>query len=135
MDVAVAGRARRGLAVLVVSCPCALGIAIPLARVAGISIAGKKGLLVRDFKAFEQAERATAFVFDKTGTITMGKPAVADVVPIRRWSSTPEQIRSSRVSAGAMIAYAGCQRLLAGQSQELDFACRARWPLAELSPL
>ena len=63
----------RAVTVLVISCPCALGIAIPLARVAGISIAGKKGLLVRDFKAFEQAENVTAFVFDKTGTITAGK--------------------------------------------------------------
>ncbi|UCD79213.1 MAG: cation-translocating P-type ATPase [Desulfobacterales bacterium] len=63
----------RAVTVLVISCPCALGIAIPLARVAGISIAGKKGLLVRDFKAFEQAERVTALVFDKTGTITAGK--------------------------------------------------------------
>ena len=63
----------RAVTVLVISCPCALGIAIPLARVAGISIAGKKGLLVRDFKAFEQAENITAVVFDKTGTITTGK--------------------------------------------------------------
>jgi len=70
----------RAVTVLVISCPCALGIAIPLARVAGISIAGKKGLLVRDFKAFEQAERATAFVFDKTGTITAGKWNLLDII-------------------------------------------------------
>jgi heavy metal translocating P-type ATPase len=63
----------RAVTVLVISCPCALGIAIPLARVAGISIAGKKGILVRNFKAFEQAPRIDAFVFDKTGTITEGK--------------------------------------------------------------
>lgn len=70
----------RAVTVLVISCPCALGIAIPLARVAGISIAGKKGLLVRNFKAFEQAERATAFVFDKTGTITAGKWNLLDII-------------------------------------------------------
>lgn len=70
----------RAVTVLVISCPCALGIAIPLARVAGISIAGKKGLLVRDFKAFEQADRVTAFVFDKTGTITTGKWNLLDTV-------------------------------------------------------
>ena len=63
----------RAVTVMVISCPCALGIAIPLTRVAGISIAGKKGILVRDFTAFEQAEKVTAFVFDKTGTITEGK--------------------------------------------------------------
>ena len=70
----------RAVTVLVISCPCALGIAIPLARVAGISIAGKKGLLVRDFKAFEQAERVTHFVFDKTGTITAGKWNLLDII-------------------------------------------------------
>jgi heavy metal translocating P-type ATPase len=70
----------RAVTVLVISCPCALGIAIPLARVAGISIAAKKGLLVRDFKAFEQAERVSAFVFDKTGTITVGKWNLLDII-------------------------------------------------------
>jgi heavy metal translocating P-type ATPase len=70
----------RAVTVLVISCPCALGIAIPLARVAGISIAGKKGLLVRDFKAFEQAERVSAFVFDKTGTVTAGKWNLLDII-------------------------------------------------------
>jgi heavy metal translocating P-type ATPase len=70
----------RAVTVLVISCPCALGIAIPLARVAGISIAGKKGLLVRDFKAFEQAERITAVVFDKTGTITAGRWKLLDII-------------------------------------------------------
>jgi heavy metal translocating P-type ATPase len=62
----------RAVTVMVISCPCALGIAIPLARVAGISIAGKKGILVRNFAAFETAGRITAVVFDKTGTITHG---------------------------------------------------------------
>ena len=62
----------RAVTVMVISCPCALGIAIPLARVAGISIAGKKGILVRNFRAFEMAQRVGAFVFDKTGTITHG---------------------------------------------------------------
>ena len=79
----------RSVTVLVISCPCALGIAIPLARVAGISIAGKKGLLVRDFKAFEQADRVTAFVFDKTGTITTGKWKLLDMVCDE--SLTPDQ--------------------------------------------
>jgi len=79
----------RAVTVLVISCPCALGIAIPLARVAGILIAGKKGLLVRDFKAFEQADRVTAFVFDKTGTITTGKWKLLDTVC--EGSLAPEQ--------------------------------------------
>jgi heavy metal translocating P-type ATPase len=72
----------RAVTVLVISCPCALGIAIPLARVAGISIAGKKGILVRNFSAFEQAEKINAFVFDKTGTVTEGRWNLLDILPI-----------------------------------------------------
>jgi len=72
----------RAVTVLVISCPCALGIAIPLARVAGISIAGKKGLLVRNFSAFECASDIDAFVFDKTGTITEGNWRLMKVIPL-----------------------------------------------------
>ncbi len=71
----------RAVTVMVISCPCALGIAIPLARVAGISIAGKKGILVRNFTAFEMASRITAFVFDKTGTITDGNWTLQKILP------------------------------------------------------
>ena len=70
----------RAVTVMVISCPCALGIAIPLARVAGISIAGKKGMLVRDFEAFDMAPRVSAFIFDKTGTITHGNWTLQDII-------------------------------------------------------
>ena len=72
----------RAVTVMVISCPCALGIAIPLARVAGISIAGKKGILVRNFKAFEQADKIDGFVFDKTGTITEGRWDLLDIIAL-----------------------------------------------------
>jgi len=72
----------RAVTVMVISCPCALGIAIPLARVAGISIAGKKGILVRNFAAFEMAERITAVVFDKTGTITHGNWSLLKIIAL-----------------------------------------------------
>ncbi len=63
----------RGLTVLVVACPCAMGIAVPLARVAGISLAGRQGILVRDFEAFERARQIDCAVMDKTGTLTRGR--------------------------------------------------------------
>ncbi len=63
----------RGISVLVISCPCALGIAIPLALVAGVSAAGKNGILVRNFEAFEKIRDLDTIVFDKTGTLTTGK--------------------------------------------------------------
>jgi heavy metal translocating P-type ATPase len=69
----------RGLTVLVMACPCALGIAIPLARIAGISGAGRRGILVRDFQAFERSTRIDHVVFDKTGTLTHGTWALERV--------------------------------------------------------
>ena len=72
----------RAVTVMVISCPCALGIAIPLARVAGISVAGRKGILVRDFSAFERSEQVDTFVFDKTGTITQGEWMLLEIVPL-----------------------------------------------------
>jgi len=69
----------RGITVLVVACPCALGIAVPLARVAGISGARQRGIMVRDFSAFGHAGRIDGVVFDKTGTVTEGKWALAKI--------------------------------------------------------
>ncbi|MDJ0887471.1 MAG: cation-translocating P-type ATPase [Desulfobacterales bacterium] len=62
----------RTLTVLVISCPCALGIAIPLARVAAVTLAARRGILVQDFQAFDQAEKIDTVVLDKTGTMTRG---------------------------------------------------------------
>ena len=63
----------RSVTVLVISCPCALGIAIPLARIAGITVSARNGMLIRDFSCFERTDRLSNFVFDKTGTITHGQ--------------------------------------------------------------
>jgi heavy metal translocating P-type ATPase len=71
----------RAVTVLVISCPCALGVAIPLARVAGISVAGRHGILVREFSAFERAQQVDTLVFDKTGTVTDGRWRLLAVRP------------------------------------------------------
>lgn len=62
----------RGLTVLIVSCPCALGIATPLAKVAIVGRAWSRGLVIRNTPAFEQARHIDTLVFDKTGTVTQG---------------------------------------------------------------
>ena len=72
----------RAVTVTVISCPCTLGIAIPMARVAGISLAGRKGILVRDFTSFEQAGRVDSFVLDKTGTVTKGQWSLLKILPV-----------------------------------------------------
>jgi cation transport ATPase len=63
----------RAVTVMVISCPCALGVAIPMARLAGISLAGRRGILVREIEAFERADAVDTLVFDKTGTLTHGR--------------------------------------------------------------
>jgi heavy metal translocating P-type ATPase len=76
----------RAVTVMVISCPCALGVAIPLARVAGISLAGKNGILVHHFSAFEKIRNIDAFVFDKTGTLTKGGWELMQTELLNDWS-------------------------------------------------
>jgi Cu+-exporting ATPase len=64
-------------AVLIVACPCAMGLATPAAIMAGANAAARRGILIRDGVALEKAGKVTAVIFDKTGTLTVGKPEVA----------------------------------------------------------
>lgn len=70
------------ISVLVVACPCALGLATPTAVTVGIGRGAELGLLIRNGEALEISEKLTTVVFDKTGTLTRGKPDVTDIVPL-----------------------------------------------------
>jgi Cu+-exporting ATPase len=69
-----------GVAVLVIACPCALGLATPTALVVGSGMGAERGILFRSGEAIQTLREVRAIVFDKTGTITQGRPAVTDVI-------------------------------------------------------
>ena len=71
----------RSVTVTVIACPCALGIAIPLARVAGVALAARNGMLIRSFSTFERVETLDTLVLDKTGTVTRGDWRLQRIIP------------------------------------------------------
>jgi Cu2+-exporting ATPase len=101
----------RTVTVLVIACPHALGLAIPLVVALSTSITAKSGILIRDRKAFEMVKDVDAVVFDKTGTLTMGQFGVSDVVSyisedelLRLTASVEED--SEHIIAKAIVDYA-----------------------------
>lgn len=82
-----------GITVLVIACPCALGLATPTAIMVGMGKAASLGILIRDAESLERGKRTDSLILDKTGTITLGKPAVETV----KWKSGVDAMKLSRV--------------------------------------
>jgi Cu+-exporting ATPase len=70
------------IAVLIISCPCALGVATPAALMVGVGKGAENGILIRGGEVLERAEKLSTVVFDKTGTLTRGEPSVTDIVAL-----------------------------------------------------
>jgi Cu+-exporting ATPase len=79
--------------VLIIACPCALGLAVPAALMVGTGMGARRGILIRDIDALQHAEKVTLIVLDKTGTVTSGKPVVVRLVDdeVLRLAAAAEQ--------------------------------------------
>jgi Cu+-exporting ATPase len=81
--------------VLIVACPCAMGLATPAAIMAAANAAARRGILIRDGVALEKAGKITAVIFDKTGTLTIGKPEVAEVLEVQSPKSKAQSLAAA----------------------------------------
>jgi heavy metal translocating P-type ATPase len=88
-----------GLSVLVVACPCALGIAVPMANVVALGQAARRGILIRSSEALERLAGINSIVFDKTGTLTPGRVEVKQIVP-----APSQDVRAVLAAAAAAAA-------------------------------
>ena len=119
------------IAVLVIACPCALGLATPTAVQAGLGRAAKEGILIQDTDGLEQAHKLDMLVMDKTGTLTLGKPTVQAVSPLAefseddclRWAAALEA-RSEHPLGSAIVKAADQRQMDWHQSDVANFTSR-----------
>ena len=113
------------VAVLVIACPCALGLATPTAVMAGTGIAAQHGILIKDAEALEVAHSVTTVAFDKTGTLTEGRPSLVAVLPAAGQTrddvlllSAALQQTSEHPLARAVMDRVGAEHLIVPQAHE-----------------
>ncbi len=115
----------RAISVLVISCPCALGLATPVAIMVGSGMGAKNGILFKTAVSLEEAGKVQVVVLDKTGTITSGEPQVTDIIPAAGISETDLlamaaalESKSEHPLAGAVMREAEARRMRAGEVSE-----------------
>jgi cation-transporting P-type ATPase C len=98
ITLAITGDVRRAMTMLLIACPCAVGLATPTAISAAIGNGARRGILIKGGSHLEQAGRVDAIVFDKTGTLTVGRPVVTNIVAMHKdWE--PEQVLAYAASS------------------------------------
>ena len=110
----------RGISVLVISCPCALGLATPVAIMVGNGVGAKNGILFKTAVSIEETGRIKIVALDKTGTITKGEPRVTDIIPMREYDKETLlrlayslEIKSEHPLAKAIVNEAECRNIKA----------------------
>ncbi len=114
----------RGISVLVISCPCALGLATPVAIMVGNGVGARNGILFKTAVSLEETGKVQIVALDKTGTITSGKPKVTDIVTAENISEDELlqiayslEVKSEHPLAKAIIAYGDEKRIVAQESE------------------
>ncbi|ASL17036.1 manganese-exporting P-type ATPase CtpC [Mycobacterium intracellulare] len=98
ITLAITGDVRRAMTMLLIACPCAVGLATPTAISAAIGNGARRGILIKGGSHLEQAGRVDAIVFDKTGTLTIGRPVVTNIIALHKdWQ--PEQVLAYAASS------------------------------------
>jgi cation-transporting P-type ATPase C len=98
ITLAITGDVRRAMTMLLIACPCAVGLATPTAISAAIGNGARRGILIKGGSHLEQASRVDAMVFDKTGTLTVGRPVVTNIIALHNdWQ--PEQVLAYAASS------------------------------------
>ena len=111
----------RGISVLVISCPCALGLATPVAIMVGNGVGAKNGILFKTGEALETAGKARIIALDKTGTITSGEPKVTDLIPAEGRTETELLQKAAALEQGSEHPLADAV-LRAAEKQQLTLA-------------
>lgn len=89
------------MTVLVIACPCALGLATPISIMVAVGKAAQSGILIRQGEALQSAGKLTCVILDKTGTVTAGKPAVASIIPIGKRSEQDVLSFAASIESGS----------------------------------
>lgn len=110
------------VSVLLVACPCALGLATPLSVTVSTGRAARMGVLVRSAEALETCGKVNAVVLDKTGTITAGKPTLTDVLPLGVWHRRPDDLLTIVAAAERDSEHPLAAAIVAAAAEKADVA-------------
>ena len=106
------------VSVLLIACPCALGLATPLSVTVSTGRAAQMGVLIRSAEALETCGKINAVVLDKTGTITAGKPSLTDVLPLGKWREMPDALLEITASAERYSEHPLAAAIVAGAQEK-----------------